>query len=288
MAPSRNNRSRALALALAACASAYGATAAPLDASTLPERPEQRVGYAWPSHMSGGERHVDVNQVIAAGNQSGLALELLRLVAPEPQRCDCLLERWDQYAVCVQAFGLAKSALSFGVNGYDPWGQHVYIRGGGAYVPSEFDCFHTKKPTDFKNDFQAVCLGGKGARLDGRTWTALPKLLQGAPNRSVLMKIDIEESEWGVLESLSDADFARILSLHVEYHFNYRPPSVSELKRAKAVLQRVRQQLAVVDGIASYYGSPNLMKGTEVPKLLAVSYSSEPACNRENPAVQKR
>jgi len=243
---------------------------------TTPVDPAQ-VGWPWPQEMRGAELHRDIGQVVAQKEANSIAaLEILNLAAPEPRRCQCRLERWDQYAACSSAIKSATKAVSLGVNGYDPWGKHLQRNHG--LLPRAFDCFNTKIPVDFQSDFAAVCMAAKAGTWGGRRYDTIASILEGATNGSVLLKMDVEESEWSILESLSEADLAKITSLHVEYHFNYRCPSVQDLARARAIMQKVRQHFAVVDGAAGYYTPDCFVDGTAFPKLLAVSYMAKPFC----------
>merc|ERR1712154_587423 len=99
----------------------------------------------------------------------------------------------------------------------------------------------------------------------------------GAP-RSVLVKMDIEESEFGVLEQLTSEDFGKIVSLHVEFHYNLRAPSKEDIRRSAALFRRLRDHLVVVDAAAGFYGAPSDLLGVEWPKLLLVSLIGPETC----------
>jgi len=265
----------------AANASNIQAGSAPGAANASAGNPET-VGWPWAPLYRGGELHKDVAQVIAQERHSAEVLGMLHLVAPQPRRCQCRLERWDQYAVCREAFQASSKALSLGINGYDPWG--AYVQKVHGIVPHTVDCFNTIKPADFENVFLPWCVSAIAVAVEGRNYTTLPALLAGAANRSVLVKMDIERSEFEVLLALSDRDWARISSLHVEYHMNYGCPDEQELGMIKKVLGKVREKLAVVDGAASYYSPECTYGGSIIPQLFVVSYSAESICTPQTPA----
>lgn len=233
----------------------------------------------WEPVMRGGELHKDVSEVLSSSNEatqlSPEVRQLLELVAPEADYACSAEERFDQYVMCDQSFAEATGAWSFGVNGYDPWGEHVYHQ--HQLVPREFDCYNTNPPTTFTSEFLAVCLGDEqdvSAQRDNRAWTTLGEELRNSAAGSALVKMDIEGSEYDVFDSISCEDLRRIGSLTVEYHFNKGCDNVN-LGRAMRVLGKVRAQLAVVDAAAGYYSQTNndcIEGGTELPKLLAVSY----------------
>merc|ERR1711920_468095 len=83
------------------------------------------VGYQWNQVKHGGEVHKELGQYLELVDHSKHGYKALSLLAPEPERCNCRLERFDQYAVCSHSFQTAKKAMSLGVNGYDPWGSYV-------------------------------------------------------------------------------------------------------------------------------------------------------------------
>eukprot|EP00404_Azadinium_spinosum_P004817 CAMPEP_0180473386 /NCGR_PEP_ID=MMETSP1036_2-20121128/30128_1 /TAXON_ID=632150 /ORGANISM="Azadinium spinosum, Strain 3D9" /LENGTH=270 /DNA_ID=CAMNT_0022480657 /DNA_START=48 /DNA_END=860 /DNA_ORIENTATION=- len=194
-----------------------------------------------------------------------------------PEACACTIDRWDQYTVCQQATKTSTSAFSFGVMGYDPWGK--YVNQNYNLIPELFDCFDHRKPGGFENNFAAVCLGAQEGELDGRMYETIPRLLKGVANASVLMKMDIEGSEFDVLGSLTPSDFERLSSLNVEYHFNQgRCPDSDEIDRALRVMQHVRKHLVVVDAAADYYGPECRVDGALFPKMFAVSYTARSTC----------
>eukprot|EP00933_Yihiella_yeosuensis_P023708 TRINITY_DN18450_c0_g4_i1.p1 TRINITY_DN18450_c0_g4~~TRINITY_DN18450_c0_g4_i1.p1 ORF type:complete len:476 (+),score=70.70 TRINITY_DN18450_c0_g4_i1:120-1547(+) len=240
------------------------------DASSRedPKRPK-----TWrKEELLGSEIHRDVLELLSSANEySPLALKVLQHAAPKDDY-QCALDRWDQYAQCYGSYVNAKSVWSFGINGYDDWAERLSeVR--PSMVANTFDCFNKNMPDDFRNNFSAVCLGNESTTKDGRRYTTLPLALADTQPASALVKMDIEGSEYDVLEGLTADDFLQIGSLHVEYHFNYGCPTKSHLERAAKVLQHVAQHLVVVDAGAGFYGDPCLVDGKPFPKLLTVSYA---------------
>jgi len=245
---------------------------------------ELEVGWLWPNRTHGGELHVNIDSFIALHpDQSAPIFDFLRLAAPEPKRCQCKVERWDQYAVCESTWPLVDKSLSLGVDGYDPYGFHV--KNQHDHPTSGYDCFNLVPPKDFEMDFHAECIGGQEEVIDGRPYTTLASVLADSAERSVIVKMDIEESEWEALGTLSDEDFSKISSLHVEYHFNHRCPDEEYLEKARVVMERVREHLAVIDGIASIYGDLCKVGGIDFPRFFAVSYAAEAMCSAKTPGA---
>lgn len=240
----------------------------------------QKANILWKPIMRGGELHEDVHEMLTHDNASSRSPQLdyvLKLVAPGGCRCD--VERFDQYAVCKSSFDTARRAYSFGVNGYDPWGKYVSSR--THVIPQLFDCFNTHKPVNFHNEFFPTCLNGSTKLVLGKSVETLPRLTTGAGNASLLIKMDIEESEYNVFEAMSTEDFARIGSLSVEYHFNHACADPFYIARAERVLQKVRRELEVIDAAAGYYHSESCkVGGKPFPKVLAVSYAARSHCSK--------
>lgn len=270
----------AAATSTAAIATTTSTTAAGAAATTT--RGKASVGYRWHHVARGGETHMELGQLLEdyvnreGYDKSSEGYAALDLLTPEPQRCNCRLLRFDQYAVCANAFTKASKAISLGVNGYDHWGNEVSRNHN--IVPDLYDCYNQKKPGGFKSRFFPVCVGTKGGLINKKNFTTLQVLLQDAEPNSVLLKMDIEESEFGVLGSLTDEEYSKILSLHVEYHFNLHGVSPEEMRSAAKVFKQVRDHLAVVDGAGGFYGGTQMVGGVGWPKLMAVSYSALSAC----------
>lgn len=275
-----------------------------LAGDTARRKQEATVGWLWPSRKHGGELHVNVQGFVAAhANQFAPGLDFLRLVAPEPGRCQCNVERWDQYAVCDSAWASASRSISLGVNGYDPFAYHVQSK--HDFKTSGYDCFNTVPPRHdcwnkadgydcFNMDFHPVCVSGAGGTIDGRQYTTLPSLLVHASRRSVVLKMDIEGSEWDVLAGLSDEDWGKISALHVEFHFQRRGgrapwllgcPDDAYFAKAKDVMALVRQHMAVIDGTAAIYGNLCRVGDIDFPQFLAVSYAADAICSAVNSTV---
>jgi len=224
-----------------------------------------------------GEVHVDVGQIVSGLRLSRPAQDLFRLIAPDAKRCQCSLVRWDQYAVCRAAFQFATRALSVGIFTEDKWGR--FVQRSFDIIPWTFDCFNDFPLTNFKNNFSKICISSSAGEIDGRRYETLPRLLEGATESSVLVKIDVETSEWDVLESLSAHDFARMASLNVEYHL-WRPEFLGcdQVDRMLRTLRWVAQNMAVVDASAGYWGHTCSLDGTQIPQILAVSYVAFSRC----------
>jgi len=231
----------------------------------------------WQPVIQDGELQEDVAEVISREDLSPGVLDILRAVAPKSPPCQCILEHWGQYSACTGSLLTAKSAWSFGIDGEDEWSEHV--QKNYRIVPHTFDCFNRVAPKTFRNTFSDACMSDKAGWREGHRFTTLPRQLDGLPPASALVKMDINGSEVDALNALTDADMARISTLHVNYHFDNGCPTEEQLAKTKQVLQNVAKGLSVVESSAIYFGAPCVINGTSFPKILKVSYASHIACN---------
>ena len=72
-----------------------------------------------------------------------------------------------------------------------------------------------------------VCLGPEATVIHGRRYNTLAKELEGRGPLSTHVKIDVEGSEWSILEQLleSDEDQDKVRTLDMEIHFGFRAAS---------------------------------------------------------------
>ncbi|CAJ1352222.1 unnamed protein product [Effrenium voratum] len=182
---------------------------------------------------------------------------------------------------CNEAFdgshGYGKIGLSFGIEERDIWGELVTQKFG---LPVKlFDCFiepeksppiagtppnGTKCPKNHVGEpkldyicygapYQSfrLCLAGQEVKVDGRMYGTLEAQLRGWPKLSVHLKIDVEGSEWDVLEWLIDNpdEWDKVRTLDMEIHFGFG--SAAELSQFKALdlQQKLTRQVQIMEGL---------------------------------------
>lgn len=190
----------------------------------------------------------------------------------------CTVKRFVQYAYCEElggAWARNWTALSFGGNGYDDWSDFMKPRLN--VVPQLFDCFDPRPVSGVT--MRNACIGGRAqrAREEGKhTFLDLDAELSNSPNRSLLVKLDIEGSEFDVLRELSDASFRKIAYLTVEYHFmGFLGTRCCDLGKVKELFQRLANEFVVIDGAAMRWGQESDCKiegNFNWPNALSVSY----------------
>ena len=138
---------------------------------------------------------------------------------------NCQLERFGEqhdggYLLCGNLLGGVKAAYSYGISGYDQWGCDVSTRLG---VPAhQYDCFNLTRPTcsTGKTVFHPECIGDSSRVEDGRPFDTLEN--QVRKNRDagkhLVVKMDVEGSEWESFLGASDEILQRVDQLVVEFH----------------------------------------------------------------------
>lgn len=172
--------------------------------------------------------------------------------------CGCEGAGVPGYGLCQAAVDNADSAWSFGIKGYDPWGHSLNEKFG--MVPNTFDCYDTRKPTDFESNFAAVCVSldapgivEKETHGQRHNFTSLPTVLAGIGAGKALVKMDIEGSEWDILEDVSPSVLKTMGSFHVEYHFGGLQ---NEFDRLARIVAKMNDNLAVVKADVTFYTAP--------------------------------
>ena len=120
--------------------------------------------------------------------------------------------------------GTLLAAYSMGVERYDKWSSDIY---DSFHIPVyQYDCT-VSKPAQACADcnFFPACLssGKSNGLFPGKTSWTLEEAIQKSkmlkvPDRSLLMKMDIEASEWPVLASTSIETLKRFRQLIIEFH----------------------------------------------------------------------
>jgi hypothetical protein len=182
------------------------------------------------------------------------------------------------YLMCMDGLkkGSVKAAYSLGVEHHDKWSQDVVKHLGVAV--HQFDC--TVKGSDCKGcRFYKKCIvsaDGKHPVLghESEGWglnQALAETLQAsAADGSLLMKMDIESSEWPIYAAERPEVLRKFGELIVEFH------ELQEEKRHQEYLQAMRHILAAGFKVAHLHGNNNqgmYKSGSlSIPEVLEVTF----------------
>jgi len=159
--------------------------------------------------------------------------------------------------------------LSFGIEERDMYSEYL---SNNFKVPTRlFDCFQNpaqsppmsgKAPNAtgpcrggnhcYETPYQSfrVCLGATKAKVEGRQYDTLSNALKSRGPLSTYVKIDVEGSEWTVLEQLgqNDEDQDKIRTLDMEIHFGFTAASEYQYN-SWSQKQRITREITILEGL---------------------------------------
>jgi hypothetical protein len=138
---------------------------------------------------------------------------------------NCTLKRYGVpndggYLMCSNLMGDATAAYSYGIDGRDDWGCDVsqQLRA----MVHEYDCFNKTRPACNRGSFafHEECLGGTATNEAGRVYDTFASQLtrNGDDGKHLIVKMDIEGSEWASLLATPDSVLDRVDQLTIEFH----------------------------------------------------------------------
>lgn len=142
------------------------------------------------------------------------------------QVANCRLQRFGSkhdggYLMCGNLLGQAQAAYSYGIDGADAWGCDV---AGRLDIPlHQYDCFNTEAPRCFSDampQFHAECIGPQPGNIEGRPFDTIASHIDrnGDGAKRVIVKMDVEGSEWQSLLTAPDHVLDAIDQLAIEFH----------------------------------------------------------------------
>ena len=152
---------------------------------------------------------------------------------------NCELQRFGDahdggYLLCANLLPGAEVAYSYGINGADNWGCQVSKT---LNIPvHQYDCFNTAVPGCAKDaQFHAECVGPERATFEGLPFDSVANQLakNGDAGKRIVMKMDVEGSEWASLVTSPDEVLERIDQMAVEFHEVEKPEFLSTVERLK-------------------------------------------------------
>jgi hypothetical protein len=139
---------------------------------------------------------------------------------------NCELQRFGSahdggYLMCGNLLTRATAAYSYGIDGNDAWGCDV---AGPLRIPlHQYDCFNTTAPRCARGaapQFHAECVGPARATIDGRPFDTMSNHIaaNGHTGETLVVKMDVEGSEWQSLLTAPDHVLDTIDQLAIEFH----------------------------------------------------------------------
>lgn len=92
--------------------------------------------------------------------------------------------------------------------------------------------------------------------------------------RNMILKMDIEDSEWAALGATPESCLAQFSQIVVEYHGLARATDKFWVSQAEKVLRKVRRTHLPVHVHGNNWGNYSLLHGVPVPDVLEVTYAS--------------
>jgi hypothetical protein len=125
------------------------------------------------------------------------------------------------YLMCANLLDEVRSGYSYGIAGYDGWGCDISRRYDVAV--HQYDCFDLTRPScpEGRTVFHGECVAGRAfTDADGRRFDTIAAQLarNGDAEARVVMKMDVEGSEWESLLAAPDELLERIDQLAIEFH----------------------------------------------------------------------
>lgn len=200
------------------------------------------------------------------------------------------------YLTCMDGVsnGHVKAAYSMGVNTQDQWSLDMYKL---LKVPvNQFDCTNHQGAQQCSTcQLFEVCIqaqSGAGSVPGHRNW-ALQEVLNSTgmgsvPDRSLVMKMDIEGSEWPILAEMAPGGAGNVLKkfqqLIFEFHWMDKKSKHDQYLKAMQNLLAAGFRVAHVHG--NNYGGMYREGDYEIPTVVEVTFvsSGQPLATCQDPA----
>jgi hypothetical protein len=153
---------------------------------------------------------------------------------------NCELKRFGDaneggYLLCGNLLSEVRAAYSYGIDGTDNWGCQVAKELG--VTTHQYDCFNTAIPpcNNSATRFNAECVGPEPATIDGRPFDTVANQVarNNDTGKHLVVKMDVEGSEWTSLLTASDTLLNTIDQIAVEFHEVEDPAFVNTVRRLK-------------------------------------------------------
>ena len=174
--------------------------------------------------------------------------------------------------VLLDDFNNIKLALSLGIHNEDSWDRQIVSLG----IPvKQYDFSISQAPTAHPLlSFNKLKVSGKA----GDGCITLPDIIRSSSlseSGSVLLKIDIEDSEWEVFDLCPSNYFSHFRQIACEFHGLSRLSDTGFYTLAKRVVGKLNEQFIPYHVHANNYGSIINIANVVFPDVIEVSYASK-------------
>jgi len=177
--------------------------------------------------------------------------------------------------VMIDDFPAKPICYSLGIGGDVSWDLAMAARGATVY---QYDHTIQRPPTDHPA-FHFFRLGIGDGEADPRMTTLAAALTKNGHQdaRDLILKMDIEDSEWSVLEATPESCLPGFSQIVIEYHGLARAADKFWIAQAEKILRKMRRTHMPVHVHGNNWGSYPLLYGVPVPDVLEVTYASRAA-----------
>jgi hypothetical protein len=155
----------------------------------------------------------------------------------------CTFERFGDsgdggYVMCGNLLDRATAIYSYGIAGTDNWGCALSARLRSPV--HEYDCFNSDRPhcpAGAQPIFHDECVGPSKKTEDGRLFDSVQSHIErnGDAGKRLIMKMDVEGSEWPSFLAMPESALNQIDQLSVEFHNLDRAEFVEVVQKLKRV-----------------------------------------------------
>jgi hypothetical protein len=130
------------------------------------------------------------------------------------------------YVMCANLLDRAQVAYSYGIGGRDEWGCDISSQ--YHLTVHQYDCFNIKRPSCPQGNFifHEECVGDKANRIENRIYDSVESQIAGNGDlgKTLVVKMDVEGSEWDSLLSAPDPVLNAMDQFVVEFHIDDKKP----------------------------------------------------------------
>jgi hypothetical protein len=173
--------------------------------------------------------------------------------------------------VLLDDFANVSSALSFGINTDCSWDLTIAERGIDVY---QYD--HTVDGPPVANprfQFFKKMIADQESEISDTVGSALAKI-EPISGKHLILKIDIEGSEWEVLDAATPDELSHFSQIVGEFHGFSQAADALWRERVKRVLTKLRSMFDVVHVHANNCGPFNIIANVPVAEALEVTFAN--------------
>eukprot|EP00429_Kryptoperidinium_foliaceum_P072349 CAMPEP_0176057522 /NCGR_PEP_ID=MMETSP0120_2-20121206/28650_1 /TAXON_ID=160619 /ORGANISM="Kryptoperidinium foliaceum, Strain CCMP 1326" /LENGTH=316 /DNA_ID=CAMNT_0017391033 /DNA_START=63 /DNA_END=1013 /DNA_ORIENTATION=- len=189
------------------------------------------------------------------------------------------------YLTCMDGWaqGGVKAAFSMGVEHHDKWSQDMsaLLKGGsGRTVLHQFDCTVSSGQACPGCEFHKICIAAENATEKQDFWSLSQVLkhtgLENTPDRSLIMKMDIEAAEWPILSSERTDVLQKFRQVILEFHWLNQEAKHKQYDAAVQTLLQAGFSVVHIHGNncgGGMYSVPG--SSVSVPNVLEVTFVAD-------------